>query len=122
MKKNIITKGIEAVKEINKDVAVYDNTVKKAQDRFWAKHPVCKKAATVATVALVVANVALSLDEAGVFEGIKEKVKEVKEKKKTTPAETIDVRVTTTKSFEEGDDDMPAFKENNNTTTGSINK
>ena len=80
---NIITKGIEMAKSINRDVTVYNNTVKKAQNNFWAKHPVYKKAATAAAIGLVVANAALALDEAGAFKGIKTKVKELNKKTQT---------------------------------------
>lgn len=88
-KANMFIKGMEMAKAITKDVATYDAAVKEAQNKFWAKHPVCKKIATVAAVALVVANVALSLDEAGTFDVVKEKMKKkkIKElKEKTTPA------------------------------------
>ena len=80
MKKNLINKGIEALK----DIAVYDAAVKEAQNKFWDKHPVYKKIVAATAAALVVANVAMELDEAGAFDGVKQKVKEVK-KKKTIP-------------------------------------
>ena len=78
MKKNMLTKGMEMAKSIVKDITEYDAAVKEASSAFWKKHPTYKKIATVATVAVVVANTVLSLDEAGAFKGIKEKVKEKK--------------------------------------------
>lgn len=100
MKKNLITKGIEVMATISRDVAVYNSDVKKAEQKFWKKHPVYKKVATAAAVALVVTNVALSLDEVGAFDNLKKKAKELKDEKKTTPATS------------NTNNELPIFKEN----------
>lgn len=86
--KNLVT----ALRDINADVKAYNNTVEKAQKKFWEKHPTYKKLATVFTVASVGVSAIAYLDEEGVFDSLKKRAKLVLLESLKNEADTEDTR------------------------------
>ena len=73
---NIITKGIEKVVNLVKDVDKYNCTVENAKTEFWGKHKALG-------IGLLIGATAVELYSNGTFDGIKTKVKELNKKTQT---------------------------------------